>query len=317
MDVGLDIPQQAFVLRLNERLPAAKQGGVVGVGWCDARDLDKLHDWESFKLILKNAGYGDSERALGNAAGSLWRFFVTMRKGDILVIPSPDSGFYLASVEGNVFYDEAGRSSDFAWKRPVRWLNDQPIPRSFARNELQMRMKARQTCVDATDLLMEIRETQQRKTPIDFGDEVLQGAYASVVKALLSALTDRGLEELVRKLAEANGAHSIVLAKNSGRKGDADVLATYDLRIGKQDAKIRVAYQIKQHWNESDSVGIQQLLERMEDSLGEIDRGCFVTTAKEISKEASDLAEKNGIIVLKEKELVEWILMTGLGAFTG
>ena len=40
-----------------------------------------------------------------------------------------------------------------------------------------------------------------------------------IAKALQSAITDRGLEELVKNLARASGAQSVVLAKNSGKDG--------------------------------------------------------------------------------------------------
>jgi hypothetical protein len=43
-------------------------------------------------------------------------------------------------------------------------------------------------------------------------------------------------------------------------------------------------------------------------------RGCFITTASSITVEARKLADQYNIIVMTQKDLVEWVMMVGLGA---
>jgi predicted Mrr-cat superfamily restriction endonuclease len=314
----MTIEQQAFILRLAERLPSSLKENTIGVGWAEAKELDKAHEWEQFKRIVRAAYpqyYSSSERALGNASGSLWRFIHEMKVGDIVVVPVAE-GFYIAEVKSDVNYDEAHRQDDYAWRRGVVWLTRTPIPRSHAANALQLRLKSRQTCVDARDLLKEIEAARQRKEPLEFTSVILSSAHDVVAQALLSAINDCGLEKVVRQLVIANGATAAEIpAKNSGKPGDADVIATYDHRVGvHHSVPVRIAYQVKQHQGMTDEWGIQQLIERMEHDES-IVCGCLVTTATDISPKAKELLEAHEeIMLVAQKELVEWVLKTGLSA---
>lgn len=311
----MEIPadkQQAFILRLAERLPAALKNNIVGVGWCEARKIDEAQDWSGFKNILREAfpeRYSNT-RALGNAAGSLWCFIKDMRINDLVAVPSTD-GFYIAKITSDIIYDETGCEEDFAWRRTVQWLTRAPLPRSYAMNQLQRRLKVQQTCVNATDILNEILDASNRNTPISLSAELIEQTRTVVGKALRSAVNDRGLEDVIKKLAAAGGAKTTIPAKNSQFEGDADVMAQYDLKIANRETPVFVAYQVKQHDGTSDSYGIEQLIKRQA-SDERISYSCFVTTAADITPEAKEMADKNAIIVLTEKELVEWLLMAGL-----
>lgn len=313
----VDRDAQAFVLRMNERLAAALQQGHIAVGWSDARNLARLSDWHAFKADLRDAypapypdGYGDNERALGNAAGSLWRFMHDMRVGDVVLSPSSE-GFHVAVIEGSPYYDSDGYDQDDCWRRKVCWITRGAVPRNHASNTLQRRLKARQTSVACTDLLDEIRDALVRSKPLTFNDSVIDAARESVANCLHTAISDYGLENVVARLASSGGARATVQPKNVTEAGDVDVIAIYDLKIGNQESTVEVAYQVKQHEGVSDSAGIEQLIERMEQRPS-IVRGCFVTTAQSISPEAKRLAVDNEIMVLTEGELVEWVLMAGL-----
>lgn len=305
---------QAFVLRLDDRLDTSLRDNVIGLGWSRANGLDIERDWDKFKRIIRTAYpelYADNNRSLGNAAGSMWRFFHEMRVGDVVVVPVPGSQFRAAEVTSPPYFVESAVDVDFAWRRSVKWLTASPVPRSHAPNSLQKRMKARQTAVDATDLLAEIGAALRATHPISFRTAVLSGAKGVVAQAIQESVTDAQLEDLVMRLARTGGAHTFKPPKNSGKPGDADVIATYDLRIANQDSTVKVAYQVKQHQGESDESGVQQLLDRMA-AEPDIAHGVFVTAADKVSERARTLAEENDIIVLAEAELVEWILSVGL-----
>ena len=305
--------KRAFVFRLDHRLTTSLVQDVIGLGWYEATGLDKIKDWNEFKSILR-AKYPNPYAT--NAAGSVWRFMNDMNIEDYAVVPT-DNGFFLAEVKSDVFYDPNGANDidDFAWRRSVRWVTskEKPIPRNFASNNLQMRMKARQTCVDASDLIQDIQEALKVEKPVTFADSLLKSVYGPVSETLRSAVTNYGLEEIVKRLAAANGARAEIQPKKDGRPGDVDVVAIYDLKIGNQESIVKVAFQVKQHEGVSDEDGINQIIERMQHDPS-LDRGCFVTTAPSVSDTARDLAEKNDIILVTEKELIEWIMMVGLHA---
>lgn len=254
--------------------------------------------------------YAGQERALGNAAGSVWRFLKDMRPHDLVLVPV-ERGFLVGEIKSGAWFDEEGVSRDFAWRRKVEWWQKEPFRRDHADNLLQRRLKARQTCVDATDLLPQIEAATRRKEPVSFSQTILETAAAAVSEALTSAVNDTGLEELIARLSRAGGATAEIQPKNSGKPGDVDVIATYDLGIGTQEATIRVAYQIKQHAAQSDAYGIRQLVDRMEVDA-DLDRGCFVTTAESVTEDARELADRNNILIVTRQELIEWILRTGL-----
>lgn len=309
-----DRGKKAFALRLEYRLAACLRDEVVGLGWGNAKGLDKEKDWQKFKEIVRAAHpeqYSGRERALGNAAGSLWRFFHGMKVDDYVLVPS-DEGFYVAEVKGDPFYDAA--DCDFAWRRRVKWLTKVPVPRNFASNALQMRFKARQTCVDATDLISDIEEALKRKKPINFTQTVIESSYEPIAKALQTAINNYGLEYIVSRLATAGGARADIQPKNSGLPGDVDVVASYNLSIGlNHESVVKVAYQAKQHEGVSNEYGVKQIIDRMQSDPLFV-RGCFITTAPVITDEARKLAEEHNIIVMTQKDLVEWVMMVGLGA---
>ncbi len=306
--------KRGFVFRLAQRFPEARKKKVIGLGWVKIGDLSRFTDRDGIKGALRSEYpdmYKDNERAVGNAAGSIWRFIKEMNVGDLVAIPVQD-GFHLVKIAGGVFFDPVGAKEDFGCRRPVEWMTDEPIPRSYAVNDLQLRLKARQTCVEATDLIEAMEESRRRKKPVSFVDTVMVNARAVVAEALRNAVNNVVLEKVVQGLASARGAKTYIPARNNSAPGDVDIIAIYDLRIGNQESLVKVAYQVKQHKGVSDEQGIQQLIDRMKD--GEYRYGCFVTTATEVTETARNLADESDILVLAEKELVDWVLEVGLSA---
>ncbi len=306
----------AFVLRLGHRLESALQEDVVGIGWCNATGLDEIKDWEAFKKRVADTHpeYDDSARALGNAAGSIWRFIHEMTVGDLVVVPV-EGAFHVARVIGDIYYYESAATpdTDFAWRRKVEWLTkEEAVKRSFAGNFLQRRLKARQTCVGATPLLDEIQMARERTTPVSFVDDVLQTAKEYVASAMVSSMNHRQLEELIKKLVEAGGAKASILSTRQEKKGqidDVDVEAVYDLKIGREDSTIKVAFQVKQHEGTSDKTAVKQLAEAAKEEYVK----CYaVTTAERFSDDAIKLAQELDIGLIEKDDLAEWVLFVGL-----
>lgn len=309
--------ENIFIVRSGERpIEDWLERNFVAVGWSRATGIDNQTDRVQFKEQLRSA-YADhkwTERALGNMTGSFYNFIHEIQPGDLVVVPAPNS-FYVAEVKSPPFYDQTAVNTDSAWKRHVKWLRENPLPRIFATNTLQRRLKVQQTCVKITDLKNEVTEALQRNEPIDFADTVLEKAAPTIADALRMAINDRGLEDLVAKLIKASGARAQPGLRHDQRQGDTDVTAIYDLKVGNQPTLINVCYQIKHHEDTTNEDGIRQIIDRMKVDTS-IDRGCFVTTAEQVTQEAQQLADENEILIVRQQELVEWILMTGLNALT-
>ncbi len=303
-----------FIVRNGERsLEAWRAGGFIAIGWSKARNLDTEVDWYKFKEVIRLAYETDwgpvTPQSLALQASSAFQFIREIAIGDLVLVPVPGA-FLAAKVLSPAYYSEEAMEDD-AWRHTVEWLTIDPCPRSHCSNALQRRLKVRQTCVNVKDLRPEIIEALNRTQPVSFNDVVLSRAYEPVASALLSAINDQQLEDLVAQLAQTSGAKAVRAAKNSRDPGDVDVLATYELGIGNEESTIKVAYQVKQHDGKTGVTGVMQLIERME-ADSEIVRGCIVTTSEQLDDEAKKLADENDIVVITKRGLVEWILMSGL-----
>lgn len=313
--------RKLFILRLDHRLDRSLAQGIVGLGWWQAADLQQVHDWADFKKRIRDSYPDDyqNEHSLGNVAGSVWRFLKSMNVGDRAIVPVPGA-FHVARVESPAFYDPEGANDeiDYAYRRRVTWETsvDKPVSRAHASGTLQRWMKARQTCVEVeSGLEHDLEEALRRKAPVDFSQAVLEAAQENVARVLCEAITDQGLENVVKRLAEASGARCWIPPKNSGLPGDADIMAQYDLGIAGTDTTVEVAYQVKQHTGQTDDWGVQQLIDRMA-ATPSIVRGCLVTTADDVSETAKHAAEDHAIVILTKRELVQWVLSVGLGALS-
>lgn len=314
-----------YLLRLNERLPESLKGNVIGIGWSNASGLIEINDRTAFKKRVRDthANYVGNERSLGNAVGSIWRFLKDMKKGDLVIVPIPYA-FYVARLSDDApFYDAKGVASDYAYRRKVDWLNNKkPIPRNDVSARLQRGMKAYSTCVEFyAEFIPDVMAAVEGKKAPNFSNAIRINTREIVARALQESVNDQGLEELVKRLAEASGATASVQPKKSGKRGDADVIAEYELNpSGDPLATLRVAYQVKQHEGTTGDWGVKQLRERMSDDNA-IVRGCLVTTAEVISDEAKKEIEDArvagfDIFVVTRDQLIDWVLSTGLNALT-
>lgn len=198
-----------------------------------------------------------------------------------------------------------------AWHRSAEWLTPEPIPRVSVGNGLQMRLKCRQTIVNASDCIDDVqgaREGRQLPTVVEF---VREKSRAAIIEAIANLTNDRQLEGLVAELLRAEGAiTATVLPKRQGQPGDFDVVAEWP-PIANAKA-FKVAVQVKKHEGVSGAEGIRQLIDRAPHD--ECDRLMLVTTAKDLTDEARMEADRGGVWVVTQDDLADWILSKGLNA---
>ena len=304
--------KRSWVVRIRGREELCRENNIIAIGWVDALGIDAPEiDWNELKAKVQAVYAYKSPRALGQAAGSIWRFAREIQAGDWIVAPVW-SGFNIGVVQGGLMYEERFYKSDSAWCYPVKWIRHD-VPREIASAPLQARCSSRQTCIEASEFSGEIEQLSLAKEKPGLNQALVQSeANAAIGKILDAHLTPDDLENLIMTLAGKHGASVEIPAKNyANKKGDVDVIARYRF------PPMSVGYQVKKHFAHSmtDEFAVQQIIDAVEDAELDLDIGCVVTTAEKFTDTAIKLAEagpNGGIRLLARDDLVHWILSVGI-----
>lgn len=303
------------MVRILEREEICLQSDTVAIGWAQARGLnDPQLTLETLKpVILTSYPQYQSPYALGQVAGIVWRFVREIAVGDWIVAPTR-TGLNIAKVTGPLLYDIDLVAADSAWRYPVQWVR-LDVPRDTASGGLQARCSSRQTCVEATDLLVEIERLSRQEGKPNLAAAILSSEASTAIGQVLDGhLTPADLEQLVLRLAERSGASVEQPPKNySNKKGDVDVIATYKF------PPYVIGYQVKKHCDVSvtDEDAVQQIIDVMESEYFAIDIGCVVTMAGGFSPSAKALAAASPVgpvRLMTRADLVQWVLSTGISS---
>jgi len=283
---------RAFVLRISpgsvDGVPDALASNEISIGWAKAERLtDQSLDYWQFREVIKEAYYPEDSgyRDAGAVAGQLWRFIREMAEGDLVVVPHFGE-FYVAKVVAPLIYRPEKADEHSAFRRRVEWLNAaQPIPRSRALAALQSRMKIRQTCADATDLIEEIQDAltvaaagQNRSFEIDLRSRLIEQTRSEITSGRMDSF---GFERLLATLLRSLRATEVRIVPRSQDKG-ADIVAVFSLA---DTFNFRLAVQAK-HFRPDPPVGphlVDQLvagIEAEQASLG------WIATSGSFSAEA-------------------------------
>jgi predicted Mrr-cat superfamily restriction endonuclease len=295
--------RDAFVLRISHRddaLTDALESNDVVIGWSRAGELhDSDLDWNEFREIVHQEYHSDQDdyRKAGASAGNLWRFIREMEEGDLIVVPD-GSNFYVAEVTGRARHEPHKVEDDTAHRRSVKWLNDgEPLARGTARAALQSRMKARQTCVEATDLLPEIQDALdaagsdgEPSFDSDLRQKLVQGTLEELRQGRLN---DRDFEQLVKAVLQSLGGENVTITPRSKDQG-ADVTALFSVA---DTFSFTVAAQAK-HYQEDPPVpagDVEQLRDGMDAEGSTL--GWLVTSgvfSEEAEKRRDEIEEESG-----------------------
>lgn len=328
------INTNAWLVRLDYRLEHCLANNYIAVGWCWAREAKDAGNWEDFKAVVQRHYNYPSNHALGNAAGSFWRFLFDIKEGDVVIIPV-SGAFHVGEVVSDSFFNDDPQIGDSNWQRRVRWRNraQASIRRSFVSNAFQRRLRARQTCVQASEFVEEAEEALVRTAPLSLVSELKDSAGSYVAEVVDKLVGNRALERLVMVLIQASGFNAEILPRRQRHEGDIDVLATKPLpapagALG-GDSVISVGYQVKRHEGETDAHGLEQISAAVES--GAADYGVLVTSAENFSpgvlEKVEGISDGTGedliedryrrIWLISRDQLAEWILDVGLEYIDG
>ena len=155
--------RNAFILPIThdgyDRMNEALRENYVFVDCARAEGLlDATLQYHAFQTIVHEACFSEAANHFESdrLAGSMWRFIRKMQCGD-LVVMTHGSIFHVGRITGPPTHDPTKVDEETAYRRPVKWLNHgRGISHSTASPSLTARMSKSDTCILASDLLVEI-----------------------------------------------------------------------------------------------------------------------------------------------------------------
>ncbi len=310
--------KQAFIFRIKQfekrSIELALEQNKLLAGWSKIDLTDRSLSLSDFKERIFKAYYKvGEERRASASAGNGWRFIREMIEGDYVIVPY-NKAFYLCKVLGPTKYDSKAIDYDAAHQRSVKWLNDkQPIPRNHAAAKLQLRMKARQSCIRASDLISEIEDVLENDSTFD---EDLQAKLIEITckEIVEGKMNDWDFEKLVKTILDNLTSGEATIIPRQKDKG-ADIITKVSIAdIG----EYTLAVQVKHHdpsKKVTDIDVIDQLIEGMliEDAdIGwVVSSGTFADSMVEY-KEQKEEDENLKIELIDGERLAEIIVKNGL-----
>jgi hypothetical protein len=319
--------------------PLSKEGFVsIGFGDFirDSSTIESIRNDPSLQNLKKiaNLRWGKSPKTLSNLAR-----FLTIQKDDFVIVPSWGSFYYAKVLESwkplsevsselNTIFEKLGKKHDqydIGFVVRVEWQkrkdgNDEIGRNEFADKALTSRLKARQTCLDISDLEQSIKSAWNC-----FNDNVALNPNAYLLDSMSndlykiltmpnSPLTPHKFETLIKELMHRMDATTVETPAITG-EGDADIVATFE------NIKHIIYIQAKFYENgtKASNWAVKQISDfsnRQDVSAIEDYSTAFwvISSAEDFSEDAKSLAKKENVRLLAGKDLARLLLQTGLGS---
>lgn len=323
--------------------------GYLSIGWSDFSEVEFIQksrsgDMDYFNQKIKEVW---DEGALRRSRWSLWKYLAQMRRGDLVVVPgwkefsayrlisdrpltaselvanlssyqTNEAGYLIREVDGKVEKIDLG----FFWKiEPVHI----GISREhYADQLLTSRLKIRSTTACLDDLKESVDRAFSyfvKKKPINIHSSILDSSQEPVLGIIRNDLNPDKFEHLVKWYFERVGATSVYIpSKNeSGKEGDADVVATFE------GIKTIVYVQAKHHKHITSSWALDQISDYVaykEVSEGGIDDGYarvawVISSADGYSKECYEKARENQVLLIDGLGFSRMLLEAGIANLDG
>ena len=120
--------KNAWVMRIspngNSHLSETLESDEAILGWAKVNGLLEAKERSSIRKIMQEHYSDINSKTLGQWIGSVNRFFIEMKAGDYLLIPTQHA-FYIATIlEDNAFYLPEKVDDSSAYRRKIKWLNN-------------------------------------------------------------------------------------------------------------------------------------------------------------------------------------------------
>lgn len=289
---------------------------------------------EGFESIMKE---------LKEKSRSRWclNTFANFKPGDTIVVPLYDKKFAIVKVEETAksildlpikiieelsgitltpngleltFNKNEKRLVDIGFfvkiKKPVKI-----IPRSYADDKLQMRMKLRQTNAQINDLTKAVDDAEKREAPIDVHEILTEKTAVTILENIKKYVNADNFERVVKWYMEKTGATDVrILAKSSPEKkdyADADVIAVFE-NLG-----ITIYIQVKKHIDKTGEWAVEQISKyRGQQEKNFIDGMTYipwvVSTAEDFTQPAREKADYLHVRLINGKEFSRMLAEVGV-----
>ena len=209
--------------------------------------------------------------------------------------------------------------SDFMLRLKKIRRDDDNIPRSYAKSDLQSRMKIRQTNSEIydEDLQKEIREVVERYAPIDIHDVIAEGTAKIILDAIGEYATAGDVEKLVRWYMRKAGASKVYKPCKPKGKSDEDNCADADVVAEFDPLGVNIYIQVKKHEDKTGSEAVTQITKYKELS-GEnfADDQTHIlwvlSTADDFTEDAQSLAQGNSVRLINGTEFARMLVDVGI-----
>lgn len=287
--------------------------------------------------------HGEGFEPLMNELKVKWRSrwclerFARFKQGDTVVVPFYDKSFAVVEVEETAksicdlpkdiidgftdiilkedgLADTTNRNIDIGFfvkvKTPVKI-----IPRSYAVDKLQMRMKMRQTNASIDDLAEAVEDAAKREVPIDVHEILVEESANTILMQIKKYVTADNFERVVKWYMEKIGASKVYIPpKNSNEKkdyADADVVAVFD-SLG-----VTIYIQVKKHDDKTNSWAVEQIVKYGEQQEKNFVEGMtyilwVVSTADDFNDDAKGKANEKGVRLINGKEFSRMLAEVGV-----
>ena len=310
--------RSCYMVRVAQNVWDYAQKGVVAIGWSNV-PLAELSPDEAAKIIGEQEYYVDvAPQVVGKAKNQAWRFKY-IKKGDIIIVPYW-SNILIAESDGEFLFSEEDVEADLANQLKVKYqyIGDELriLPRAELSEGLSRRLRVRgSTVADLYEFATEIEKIFDKKdysiekTTADKNTDLEKAFKQKLISDIRNGRTylktgGEGLEDLVKKLFEAEGYSARIPSKQSySGYGDADVEAKKSDFV----SETKILAQIKHHNWSTDDWGIQQL-ESIKESGEYADYKFILITSGDVSDDVRRVASDKDIDIIDGDKLAEWIL---------
>jgi restriction system protein len=112
----------------------ALEQSLAVIGFRNVQSLQAARDFADVQRLVAQSMPNEPARKVGNYAGQLWAFVVSMADGDIVAMPCKGTGqISLGRVAGPYRYQKIG--DEYRHTRPVRWIR-KDVPRTAFKQDL-------------------------------------------------------------------------------------------------------------------------------------------------------------------------------------
>lgn len=222
----------------------ALENNLAIIGFREIPNLSDAKDYDDIFKIVVDTNPELKPRAAGNYAGQLWAFVISMKEGDLVVLPRKlTSQIAIGRVSGPYKYQKVG--NEYRHTRPVEWIRldvprtafEQDLLYSFgafltvcniSRNDAERRVAA--VLAGKSDPGPSISLIQPSKqedisenTQPEAAPDLPQIAHDQIVAHIQARFAGHDMAELVDAVLKAEGW--VTRVSPPGPDGGADILA--------------------------------------------------------------------------------------------